>query len=185
MSYNVLVISEDNTKDQFILRPLASRLLHECGKPKARVTVWPNARVCGVAAVRDELPAIIANFPQVQMFLFLPDCDGNHRGRADLFANLATTHGSKLLCCAAVEEVEAWLLAGHIEKLGRPWAEVRADTSVKENVFQVFLHQYGNPDRPGGGRKELMLETLSNLRGLLERCPELAELQRRICEAVA
>jgi predicted ATPase len=37
----------------------------------------------------------------------------------------------------------------------------------------------------GGGREELMQQTLSNLRGLLERCPELAILQVRICDALA
>jgi hypothetical protein len=115
----------------------------------------------------------------------LPDCDGNHQGRADLLANLEATHGPKLICCAAVEEVEAWLLAGHVDKLDRPWAEVRADTSVKENVFNPFLETHGNPGRPGGGREELMQQTLANLRGLLERCPELARLQEKICEALA
>jgi hypothetical protein len=30
-----------------------------------------------------------------------------------------------------------------------------------------------------------MQQTLTNLRGLLERCPELTGLQRRICEALA
>jgi len=98
--------------------------------------------------------------------------------------NLESTHGPRLIGCAAVEEVEAWLLAGHIDKLDRPWAQVRADTSVKEHVFNPFLTTYGNPDRPGGGREELMQQTLTNLRGLLERCPELARLQERICEAL-
>jgi hypothetical protein len=30
-----------------------------------------------------------------------------------------------------------------------------------------------------------MKETLSNYGGLLERCPELADLEKRICEALA
>jgi hypothetical protein len=55
-------------------------------------------------------------------------------------------------------------LAGHIAKLGRPWREVRANVSVKENVFIPFSREH--------------------YRGLLERCPELAELQRRVCEAL-
>jgi hypothetical protein len=146
--------------------------------------VWANLAVRGFERVRDELPAIIRDSPQVRLFLFLPDCDGNHQGRADLFANLEATHGPKLICCAAVEEVEAWLLAGHIDKLDRHWAEVRADVFVKENVFVPFLREHGKR-RPGGGREELMQQTLTNLRGLLERCPELARLQEKICEALA
>jgi hypothetical protein len=39
--------------------------------------------------------------------------------------------------------------------------------------------------RPGGGRDMLMKETLANYQGLLERCPELAELEKRICEALS
>jgi hypothetical protein len=57
----------------------------------------------------------------MQLFLFLPDCDGMHQGRADLFANLESKHGPKLICCAAVEEVKAWLLAGYLDKIDRPW----------------------------------------------------------------
>ena len=185
MSYNVLVISEDYKNDQQILRPLVSRLLRECNKPRANVSVWANLAVRGFERVRDELPAIIRDSPQFHLFLFLPDCDGQHRGRADLFANLEIKHSPKLICCAAVEEVEAWLLAGHVDKVGRGWPEVRSDTSVKENVFEPFLRQHGDPRRPGGGRDELMQQTLANLPGLLARCPELDQLQKRICEALA
>ena len=185
MSFNVLVISEDSTKDQHILGPLASRLLRECGKPNANVLVWANLKIRGFEHVRNYLPAIIRRYGYYDLFLFLPDADGNQTGRAVLFANLETTHSPKLICCAAVEEVEAWLLAGHIDKLHRAWAEVRADTSVKENVFNPFLETHGNPDSPGGGREELMQQTLTNLRGLLEHCPELERLQQRICEALA
>jgi hypothetical protein len=89
-----------------------------------------------------------------------------------------------LICCAAVEEVEAWLLAGHVSKLDRPWLDVRADASVKENVFVPFLRKHGNTRQPGGGRETLMQETLRNYRGLLERCPELADLEKLIREAL-
>ena len=41
---NVLIIPEDSTRDQYILRPLFSRLFHDIGKPNARV------RVCGEKA---------------------------------------------------------------------------------------------------------------------------------------
>jgi hypothetical protein len=185
LSYNVLVISEDYSKDQHILRPLVSRLLRECNKPNAKVRLWANLAIRGFESVRDEIPTIIRDFPQMHLFLFLPDCDGKRQGRADLFANLEAEHGFRLICCAAVEEVEAWLLAGHLDKLPSLWPAVRADTSVKERFFLPFLREHGDSRRPGGGREELMQQTLTNLRGLLERCPELARLQERICEALA
>jgi hypothetical protein len=184
LSYNVLVIAEDNSKDQHILRPLVSRLLRECGKPNAKVNLWANLAARGFEGVRDKLPEIIGDFPQIRLFLFLPDRDGKPQSRADLFTRLESEHGHKLICCAAVEEVEAWLLAGHIDKLGQPWPTVRADVSVKENIFAPFLREFGDRS-PGEGRERLMQQTLTNLRGLLERCPELADLQKRICEALA
>jgi hypothetical protein len=119
------------------------------------------------------------------LFLFLPDADGKSERRSDLFTNLEAEHGPKLICCAAVQEVEAWLLAGHLDKLSQPWPEVRADVSVKENVFVPFLRNHGDSRQPGEGREALMQETLASYRGLLERCPELAGLQRRVCEALA
>ena len=128
LSCNVLVISEDSTKDQHILGPLASRLLRECGKRNANVLVWANLKIRGFEHVRDYLPAIVRRYGYYDLFLSLPDADGNHQGRAVLFANLEAAHGPKLICCAAVEEVEAWLPAGHIDKLDRSWAAVRADT---------------------------------------------------------
>ncbi len=60
------------------------------------------------------------------------------------------------------------------------WAEVRQDVSVKENVFDRFLAEYGDARRPGGGRELLMKDTLQNYAGLLERCPELRSLEDRI-----
>ncbi|MEG4573897.1 hypothetical protein QUA56_14555 [Microcoleus sp. N3A4] len=46
--------------------------------------------------------------------------------------------------------------------------------------FADFLSSYGNPKAAGGGREGLMLETLENYRGLLDRSFELKDLQRRI-----
>jgi hypothetical protein len=89
------------------------------------------------------------------------------------------------MCQSAVEEIEVWLLAGHTDKLDRPWQAVRSDLHVKENVFLPFLARYGDPRRAGGGRDFLMQQTLSAYNGMLARCPEVKALQDRICAAVA
>jgi len=57
-----------------------------------------------------------------------------------------------------------WLLAGRVEKLDTPWREVREDVSVKENIFERFLSQYGDPRRYGGGRDLLMKQRWRTLR---------------------
>ena len=53
---------------------------------------------------------------------------------------------------------------------------------MKEQVFQPFLTAYGDSKRAGGGRDLLMKQTLENYAGLIGRCPELGDLQARICE---
>jgi hypothetical protein len=157
-------------------------LLQECGKANARVTVLTSPKVSGFEHACGSMPAIVERYKHFDLLLFLPDADG--RNRAARFAHLESALGRKLICCAAVQEVEAWLLAGHLNRLSLSWAEIRADISVKENAFIPFLREHGDPRQPGGGRETLMRETLRNHRGLLELCPELSELQRRICEAL-
>lgn len=47
MSFNVLVIPEDFTKDEHILKPLVERILEECGrKPTVEVCRDPNFQAC-------------------------------------------------------------------------------------------------------------------------------------------
>ncbi len=184
MSYRVLIVPEDPTHDHFILEPLVSRILRECGRPNAKVTTLSNPKVSGYEHARDQMSDIIDLYSHWQLLVFLVDANGSDRAHAfKRLEEIAAEQGVRLICCAAVCEVEVWLLAGHVSKLDRPWNEVRADTSVKENVFVPFLEHYGDARRPGGGRDLLMQETLSNYQGLLQRCPELEELQRRICEA--
>lgn len=187
MSYRVLVIPEDPTHNGYILRPLVSRMLAECGKEKAKVHILTNPKADGYEhakrLVRDE---ILERYAHFDLLLFLPDADG--KDRTAEFATLeqeANSRNVRLICCAAVEEVETWLLAGHLDKLGLPWAAVRADVSVKENVFAVFLERHGDPRRPGGGRDILIAETLRHYDALLGRCPELATLRDRIRIACA
>lgn len=184
MSCNVLVIPEDPTYNGYILRPLVSRLLEECGKGGANVTVLTNPKVSGFEHACGLMPAIVDRYRHFDLLLFLPDAAGKHPSRSAVFARMESELAPKLICCAAVEEVEVWLLAGYHSKLGRPWSEVRADVSVKENIFAPFLREHGDSRQPGGGREALMQETLSNCRALLGRCPELAVLQKRICEAL-
>lgn len=185
MSFDVLVVPEDPANNGYILKPLVSRMLAECGKPNAVVNVLSNPRAQGYEHAKRLLQTrIFEAYRHMNLLLFLPDADG--RDRTDEFGNLegeASRRGVRLLCCAAVQEVETWLLAGHRERLvDLRWQEVRDDVSVKENVFQPFLARYGNLKAAGGGRDLLMREALSGYGSLLQLCPELADLERRIRE---
>ena len=190
MSFNVLFVPEDSIHNGYILRPLIERMLARCGKPDANVVPPKGPRPQGYehakALVRTRYLDL---YRHMDLLLFLPDSDGRGLSRDAELRTLeeeAHRQGIRLLCCAAKEEVEAWLLAGHRERLeGMRWQEIRADPSVKENVFTPFLKKYGDPKAPGKGRERLMLETLRGYDALLQLCPELADLERRIREILA
>ena len=190
MSFSALVIPEDATNNGYILGPLVEKMLANCGKPKARITILDDPRVMGYEHAKKLLRNQI--FEQYRrftdLFLFLPDADGKADSRkAELRAleDDANRQGALLLCCAAEQESEVWLLAGHRHHLVRQrWQEIRADSSVKENVFEPFLLAHGDPKAPGGGRESLMKQTLTGYGALLQLCPELAELERRIREVL-
>jgi hypothetical protein len=123
--------------------------------------------------------------------LFLPDSDGEDRN--DEFNKLEMefvrealqlNKRVELICCAAVPEVEAWVLAGHEDKWEQDWqwGRMRADASFKENYFNPFLQRHGQDQSiyPDGGRRQLMQAALRNFVGIKQRCPELQHLENRI-----
>ncbi|MCX5691218.1 MAG: hypothetical protein NTV94_15770 [Planctomycetota bacterium] len=189
MSFRVEVIPEDPTFNGAILKPLVERVVAEAGRPNARVNVLTNPKASGyqhVVGLMEQAGGIIESYRRRELLLFLPDQDGASK-QSDFarLEKLANGLGANLICCAAVEEVETWLLAGHVDKIGQSWSAVRSNASVKENVFAPFLAKHGDTMRPGGGRDTLMRETLSNYSGLKARCPEIAELEAKIKESIA
>jgi hypothetical protein len=192
MSLNILVVPENPTYNGSILKPLCERLLFECGKSRANIEVMANPRTNGYEHAKALFPQVILDlYSHKDIVLFLPDSDGQNRG--DEFARLEAEferHAQvlvktvRLICCAAVPEVEAWLLAGHQDKWEREWqwGAMRVNRSFKESYFDLFLRAHGRDQAsyPDGGRKQLMLEALRNYTGIKQRCPELQQLESRI-----
>lgn len=182
MSFRVAVIPEDPTSDRYVLQPLVRALLDDCGKPRASIEVVSNPKAEGYEHAKRLLrEGMIERYAKRDLLLFLPDSD--LRDRSADFSKLesrASALGARLLCCAALPEVEIWLLAGHVERTGRTWSELRGHAHLKEAVFEPFLAEHGDERRAGGGRDLLMAETLRNYAGLLARCDELRVLRDRI-----
>lgn len=123
MSFRVLVIPEDPTNNGYILKPLVERMLLEVGKPNAQVVVLANPKWGGfdqaVTAIKNEL---VIRYRHFDLWLFFPDADKG-TDFTMLEAN-SQKNGIRLICCAARPEVEAWLLAGHRQRLAISWSEV-------------------------------------------------------------
>lgn len=76
MSFNVLVIPEDPVQNGHILRPLASAILRDAGKPAAKVKVLDRPRVQGYDQAVEAIRNQVYNFYRhMDLWLFFPDAD--------------------------------------------------------------------------------------------------------------
>jgi hypothetical protein len=181
MSYNVLVIPEDFTKDEHILKPLAERILHELGKPNANVRVCRDPNFGGVrealkiARLRDD---VIALYPMVDLFILVLDRDGDV-GRETAAGQIETTLQGEMagtprrfVASLAWQEVEVFILAGHDLLPDWNWREIRADPDVKDTYFRQLAAAKNTFGLPRQGRKKLMGEAIQNWTRMKSRCPE-------------
>ena len=176
----VLIIPEDPTLDQYILKPIVGRIFADLGK-SPRIEVLSKPRLRGVSQALDSaiLTNVVETFRMIDLFLVLVDRDGNPH-RSGVAHQRETEHQGRLFVCLAVEEIEVWMLAIHRESLGFPWNEVRAEIHPKERFAQPFLTEKAPKLDPGAGRAWAMRELGARWTGILQCCSELEELQRRI-----
>jgi hypothetical protein len=178
MSFNVLVIPEDFTKDEHILKPLIERILEDCGR-KAQIQVCRNPNFQGVqrALNLDALRAVIALYPMVHLFVLFVDRDGEggRKQRTDqIERTLSSELGPKAVFVAEVawQEVEVFILAGLNLPSDWRWTEIRADSHVKNTFFKRLVTLRGTTRDPHEGRKRLMSESIANWQRIKSRCPE-------------
>lgn len=176
----VLVIPEDPSLDQYILKPVVARIFADLGK-SPRIEVLSNPRLRGVAQALDSaiLSDIVATFPMIDLFLVLVDRDGDE-GRLAVANAREAEHPNHLFVCLAVEEIEVWMLAIHHRTLDSPWQEVRAEIHPKERFSNPFLREKAPKLGPGAGRSWAMGELGRQWRGVLQKCPEIAGLKQKI-----
>jgi len=181
MSYKVLVIPEDFTKDEHVLKPVVERILADAGRPNAAVLVCrdPNFRGIGEALKKERLKKdVIARYPMVDLFILLVDRDGE-AGRELTAAGLETeltrelnNRNARFVAELARQEVEVFVLAGHDLPGTWSWQEIRADADVKNTSFQELVRAKGVERLPHDGRKKLMAEAIKNWARIKSRCPE-------------
>lgn len=176
----VVIVPEDPVLDQYILKPIVEHLMSDLGRP-ARVEVLRDPRVRGVSQAlnREFVKRVIDENPMVDLFLLIVDRDGDLK-RGSLARAREAEHSGRLLVALAVEEVEVWMLALHREALGTSWRTIRGEADPKEAYAHPFLARFARPGSLGGGRVAAMRELGGSWRGLLDVCPELAELKSRV-----
>jgi hypothetical protein len=176
----VLLIPEDQTHDQYIIKPVIEALFADLELP-ARISVLPEPRLRGYAQALDPemIRGIVQDNPMEDLFLLLVDrdCDRNHAEAKA--AAIQKEHASKLFCCLAIQEIEVWMLALHSDSLDTPLSEIREHCDPKEIWAEPLLKRLGT-DGPGAGRKKAMRALQGQWRSLRDRCPELRSLQVEI-----
>ncbi|MBF0311153.1 MAG: hypothetical protein HQL56_16685 [Magnetococcales bacterium] len=171
----VLLITEDPTYDQHLLKPLLEAMFAHLDRAKVRVRVCTNPVYPGVENVLKNLCAVTSANPMVDLYLLVVDRDGKS-GRRQMLDRLETENGN-LLAAHAIEEVEVWTLAG-LEHAA--WKEIRQATDAKERFFQpLAAAEYAH--FPFGGYKEMGLKAAANYKRMRQLCQEdLLDLENRL-----
>ena len=173
---NVLIIPEDFRKDQYILKPLFSRLFRSIRKPRVRVEVCRDPLLGGVReALKSERMAEVVRKHRgmTDIFILIIDRDGdtNRRRSLDRLEEQFESE-QRFLAENAWEEIETWVLAGLRLPSDWNWAEVRAEIHVKEEYFDRLVVERGLSDAPGGGRKLLGEEASRRIDAIRQKCRE-------------
>ena len=186
---NILVIPEDFRNDQYILKPLFSRLMRALGRSSTHILVCTDPLLGGVgeALKSDRIAEIVEKYRgSVDIFILCVDRDGvvGRRQRLDQLEAEFAGSGT-LLAENAWEELETWVLAGINLPSQWSWAAVRAEVDVKERYFEPLAAQRALADSPGGGRKVLGEEASRSISAIRQKCPEdFDSLARRLELAV-
>ena len=188
---NVLIIPEDFRKDQYILKPLFTRLFRDIGKPRVNVRICQEPLLGGVGeALKSERisDVIRKHAGMTDIFVLCIDRDGNG-GRRKRLDGIESAFGQGQVFFAenAWEELETWVLAG-VEGLPSDWnwKDVRAEVHIKETYFDPLVVQRNLSDSPGGGRKVLGKEASRRIDAIRRKCPDdFDSLARRLEAAVS
>lgn len=182
---DVLIIPEDPTYDQYILKPVVERIFADLGK-RAKVEVLRDPHLSGASQALDRatVTGIIEHNPMVDLFVLIVDRDCDREGNVAKAGTRASDHPEKLVACVAVEEVEVWmlyLLRDELhEHLESSFGDARAECDPKELFVEPLLDKLMWRTKVGSGRKHAMRRLGQHWSGLLRACHEIGELKKDI-----
>jgi hypothetical protein len=182
----VLVVPEDPTHDQHVIKPVVEKILEDCGR-RGVVEVLRDPHLRGVDEALDSrvVAQIVRDNPMVDVFLIVVDRDCDRMGNEAKAAQREAEHSTVLLTCLAIQELEVWALALWRDQIDASWAEVRASCDPKEEFFDPFIDMKGWGSLLGKGRKRAMRELAGNWAGMKAVCPEIQSLSNRLQALIA
>lgn len=196
MAVNVLVVPEDFTKDQYVLKPIVEKMVESLGYTvRVRVCRDPLLGGVGEALKWERLEEIVTRYRGMTRLILLivdRDCKPGRRASLDgleVKAQQLLGGGRRIFLAEnAWQELEVWVLAG-LKDLpkGRTWswAEIRAECDPKEKYFDKVVGRRGLVDAPHEGREALAKEAAGNYGRIKQLCPEdIGKLEARIRDAL-
>jgi len=184
---NVLIIPEDFTHDQHILKPIIQKMLASLGKPNAKVVVLqdPNLGSVEQALKWERIKEIIDERKgMTNLFLLCVDRDGKvdrkvQLDKIELKAKEILSSDRLFLAENAYQELEVWLLAGHADLPKEwKWLDIRNERDPKETYFLPFAKLKQVDNEQNEGRKKLSEQADYNR--ISKCCPEVRSLEDRV-----
>jgi len=177
----VLIITEDPTLDQHIVKPIVQAIFQDLHRP-ASVEVLKDPHISGAAQALDQglVAEIVEDNPMCALFVLVVDRDCNREKHEEKAAARVQEHAGRLLAVLAWQEVEVWALGLHRRDLEVSWQVLRAHCDPKEAFFDPLVRKKKWTESVGRGRKTAMREIGKGWAGLQQVCPELGELSREI-----
>ena len=185
----VLVIPENPTLDQHILKPVVVQIFKELNR-KARIEVLQDPHLSGVEEALDStiLGEILRDNRMIDLFLLMVDRDGIERREQAVQQRVAdaAAYGRTMIGCLAIEELEVWALALHKREINDDWhTKVRRELNPKEIYFEPFVRQKKWLASVGNGRVPAMRDLRRRWDSLKSLCPEVQVLVDQVREWLA
>jgi len=191
VSFNVIVIPEDDRLDSYILTPVLKAALAWVGKPRAtvRMVSKPHPRGIDTVLTTAFFDQVRRRYGMADLFLYCIDRDGSPANDARLLT--AVQNAAQRLRATqnvdgrtAHQEVEVWGLAACDRTvLTDSFATIRAHRDPKEAFFDPAAESLGVHRGPGHGREHIGRLAGSMYSRVRQRCPELQEIEEIFREA--
>lgn len=177
----VLVIPEDPTLDQYVVKPIIERIFLDLGRT-ARVDILNDPHISGAAQALDPalISEIIGDNAMIDLFLLVVDRDCDRMGHEAKTRARESEHPGKLIAALAWQEIEVWALALHRQMLPDRWPRIRTECDPKERYWDPLVRDQGWLGTVGKGRKKAMRGLGAGWSGLRQVCPEIEALRERI-----